>query len=239
MAKSSVTYIRIPVHLLGLGVRSAHELALLGLAVGFNGKGIRLSNAELARLLGADRRNIPRLVGRLVEQGYLWTEIRDGRRMIHPTDIILKSPPDFNFTTKCLQSDDEVTSDLPCPYRSEVTKVTETPARTSSPKALEDDALFRRFWGAYPKKVAKVDARKAWAKLHPDADLAERIIAGVESYAATEQWQREGRRYVPNPATFLNKRRWEDEVEPVTVGAALGCGPCDEDEAWHLLKGDQ
>lgn len=76
--------------------------------------------------------------------------------------------------------------------------------RTSSLKALDDDVLFARFWSVSPKRVGKLAARKVWTRLR------------------TEQWQRDGGRYIPNPATFLNQRRWEDEIEPSTVGAALG-----------------
>jgi hypothetical protein len=98
----------------------------------------------------------------------------------------------------------------------------ETRARTSSPKALDDDVVFARFWSVYPKRVGKLAARKVWTRLRPDAALTDRIIAGVERYAQTDQWQRDAGRYIPNPATFLNQRRWEDEIEPSTVGAALG-----------------
>jgi len=104
------------------------------------------------------------------------------------------------------------------------------------PKAREEDTVFARFWSAYPKKVAKVDARRAWAKLRPDAALVERIIAGVERYAGTEGWTKDGGRFIPHPATFLNKRRWDDEIEPSGVAAALGCVPCGEDEAKQLLR---
>lgn len=231
-----ITFIRIPIHLLGLGLRSAHELALLGLAVGFNGQGLRLSNSELARLLQMDRRHVPRLVGRLVGQKYLRIETNDGRRIIHPTDTLLASPPDTNLVTKGHQSGDEVTPDLPCPSITEEPKASEMRGRTSSLKALDDDVLFARFWSVYPKRVGKLAARKVWTRLRTDAALTDRIIAGVEQYAQTEQWQRDGGRYIPNPATFLNQRRWEDEIEPSTVGAALGCAPCDEDEAKQLLR---
>lgn len=234
--RSGVTYIRIPVQLFELHISSAHELAILALAVGFGPEGLRMSNAELANLLRIDRRHIPRILGRLVRRGALTSTAEKGRRILYCTDTKVVTPADTKMVTGGHQSGDEVTPKLPCPSITEVTEATERPARTSSPEALEDDALFRRFWSTYPRKVAKVDARKAWGKLRPDAALAERIIAGVESYAATEQWRREGGRYIPNPATFLNKRRWEDEIQPATVGAALGCAPCDEDEAVRALQ---
>ena len=38
------------------------------------------------------------------------------------------------------------------------------------------------------------------------------MIAAIEAQKASEQWTREGGRYIPNPATWLNGGRWEDEM---------------------------
>jgi hypothetical protein len=66
------------------------------------------------------------------------------------------------------------------------------------------------FWPAYPKKEAKADALAAIRKLNPDADLRVEILKGVTRAIVTEQWRKEGGKYIPYPATFINKRRWED-----------------------------
>ncbi|HZP33038.1 MAG TPA: hypothetical protein VFB23_06695, partial [Candidatus Acidoferrales bacterium] len=34
----------------------------------------------------------------------------------------------------------------------------------------------------------------------------------VERFKLTEQWQKEGGKYIPYPSRFLNGRRWEDEI---------------------------
>ena len=39
-----------------------------------------------------------------------------------------------------------------------------------------DDGRFDRFWSAYPKKVAKEAARKAFARLKPDDDPGQRAV---------------------------------------------------------------
>ena len=72
---------------------------------------------------------------------------------------------------------------------------------------------FEEFWGVYPKKVGKGAARKAWEKLRPDQDLVRKIMSAVKRYQRTDQWQRDGGQYIPNPATWLNQERWEDEPE--------------------------
>lgn len=77
----------------------------------------------------------------------------------------------------------------------------------------EPQTMFGQFWKAYPRRVAKGAARKAWEKLRPDRQLTERILAAVERDKATDQWQRENGRFIPHPATWLNQQRWEDEPD--------------------------
>lgn len=71
---------------------------------------------------------------------------------------------------------------------------------------------FDEFWAAYPKKVGKGEARKSWRKIKPDAELHRKILAAVEEAKRSEQWTREHGQYIPNPATWLNQSRWEDEL---------------------------
>lgn len=68
---------------------------------------------------------------------------------------------------------------------------------------------FDAFWDVYPKKVGKGAAQKAFEKVKvPVADL----ISAVERQKNSEQWRKEGGKYIPNPATWLNQGRWEDEL---------------------------
>jgi hypothetical protein len=71
---------------------------------------------------------------------------------------------------------------------------------------------FEEFWKEYPKKVAKVNAAKAWKKLSPDAALVETIMAALVVQMASANWQREGGQFIPNAVTWLNGRRWEDQL---------------------------
>lgn len=71
---------------------------------------------------------------------------------------------------------------------------------------------FDAFWAVYPRKTAKAAASKAWEKLSPDDDLVKIIVCAVEAQTASEQWRRENGRFIPYPATWLNGRRWEDEL---------------------------
>lgn len=69
---------------------------------------------------------------------------------------------------------------------------------------------FDVFWEAYPKKVSKPDAERAWKKLKPDGDLTDEILKGLERAKHLDRRFRDSQ-YIPYPATWLNSRGWEDE----------------------------
>lgn len=71
---------------------------------------------------------------------------------------------------------------------------------------------FNRFWEIWPKKVAREAARKAWMKLKPDEELAAQIVEAVESQKRSSQWIKDNGQFIPHAATWLNGRRWEDEL---------------------------
>ena len=73
-------------------------------------------------------------------------------------------------------------------------------------------AEFERFWSTYPRHQGKRAAMKAFAKLAPDDELLDAMLVAVKRQRQSEQWQRDGGQYVPHAATWLNGRRWEDEI---------------------------
>jgi uncharacterized protein YdaU (DUF1376 family) len=75
---------------------------------------------------------------------------------------------------------------------------------------LESPPGFDRFWHAYPKKEAKKDATKAFAKLRPDEELLSLMLAAITKQACSEQWRKDGGQFIPMPSSWLNGRRWED-----------------------------
>ena len=69
---------------------------------------------------------------------------------------------------------------------------------------------FKVFWDAYPKRVGKPAARRAWLSKVKDDSRYPEVIAGLEQWKASEQWREI--QFVPYPATFLNQQRWQDQV---------------------------
>ncbi len=73
---------------------------------------------------------------------------------------------------------------------------------------------FPVFWAAYPRREARARALAAWKRLGGDAALLAALLDGVERWRHTDQWQRG---IVPHPASWLNARRWEDELHATTT----------------------
>ena len=167
------------------------------------------TNEQLAEDHRKNARTIVRTLRELESAGYIATEvIRDQKNMVVERRIwldanaragleFLRKPPDKNVTT---------------PPDKNVKYIKENNINTNNPLTPTGESeLFDEFWVAYPKHVAKKSARRAWDKLHADRDLLDALLTALEWQTRMEAWQRDGGRYVPNPATWLNGRRWEDE----------------------------
>lgn len=71
---------------------------------------------------------------------------------------------------------------------------------------------FAEFYAAYPRKVGRANAEKAWGKLSPSSELCRTIAADIAARSKTWDWQKDGGQFVPHPATYLNQQRWTDEL---------------------------
>lgn len=84
-----------------------------------------------------------------------------------------------------------------------------------SPKGDEYSSDFLEFWEEYPKgrKRSKPTAWRAWKKLRPDAALRATILNALRKHSQSADWLKDGGQFIPYPATWLNQRRWEDEID--------------------------
>ena len=84
---------------------------------------------------------------------------------------------------------------------------------TPAALAAIDDAGFAAFWKAYPRKVAKGRALKAWKATRGRRPALADLLAKLEQLKASKQWNEDGGKYRPHPASWLNADGWEDEPE--------------------------
>lgn len=77
----------------------------------------------------------------------------------------------------------------------------------------ECEQRFGTFWAAYPRKAAKEKARAAFCRLSPDELTLKLMLDAIALQKQLESWQENGGQFIPLPATWLNGKRWEDEIQ--------------------------
>lgn len=70
---------------------------------------------------------------------------------------------------------------------------------------------FAAFWSSYPRGEGKQKAIQAWDRLQPDDNLLRNMALGLMRQLQSPDWQRGIG--IPHASTWLNQRRWEDEVK--------------------------
>jgi hypothetical protein len=75
---------------------------------------------------------------------------------------------------------------------------------------------FQMFWWSFPKKVGKRRAITAFKRHCCNVDIAI-IIQAIREQRRLRQWRH--RKYIPNPATWINQHRWEDEYTEEDFGS--------------------
>ena len=161
--------------------------------------------------------------GKLIDQRQAEKERSKRRRSATapPSD----DTPDDRRTTGGRPSDDrEKTTGRVDQSRVPKTREDNTPPTPSGEggdgaKKSTIEARFDEFWSAYPKRVGKQAALKSWKRIAPTAELHGKIMQAVNEQKRWDQWCRENGRYIPNPATWLNQGRWDDEPEGVSNNA--------------------
>ena len=68
---------------------------------------------------------------------------------------------------------------------------------------------FEIFWNEYPRKIGKKEAYRAFRKVREPLSV---LLDAVRLQKESEMWAKENGRFIPNPATWLNQGRWEDQV---------------------------
>lgn len=126
------------------------------------------------------------------------------------------------------------TSEQSSPYieidRAEIDKAASTAQskHSASELALVESrdllaAAFQAFYSAYPRKVGREGAERAFAKAAKRTGSFQVIIDGARRLAADPNLPSgKDRNFIPHPTTWLNQGRWDDEPLPPRAGAASG-----------------
>lgn len=74
-------------------------------------------------------------------------------------------------------------------------------------------ADFHAFYSAYPKKVNKQEAQDVWKALKLDENTFKKVMEALEAHKKCSDWRKENGKYIPNPAKWLRRKRWEDQLD--------------------------
>ena len=159
------------------------------------GKPINLS--EPANDMEVHEVTVSRNLTKVEEKGYI-------KKFLTPNGIrilVSKAKQGFNRNVK------PALTDMLNPVSESVKPLSIQLQRHNSKTGVE----FEKFWSVYPKKVEKKKAELKWNKINKTTQ--ELILSDLPRRSKTEQWQKNNGQFVPNPTTYLNGERWNDQIE--------------------------
>ena len=107
------------------------------------------------------------------------------------------------------QSDQQVTNNRPTSDQQVTTNKNNKHIKNKEKNIYTSNFLL--FWELYPKKVGKGFAFKAYKNINDPKPTLSEIKKSIEEHQKIDQWSTN--QFIPNPATWLNQRRWEDELQ--------------------------
>ena len=173
-------------------------------------------------------------ISNLQKFGYIRTELLTNKGMVSGRRIFLVSqlPTSADFSADVRRKSSRPPAEKSADYyrKNNINNNnTPLPPTGGSATASQSEKLFATFWAAYPNKKDKKKAERAWRKLKDVDKLFPKLMKALEEQKRTEQWNREGGRFVPLPSTWLNGERWADDLTtgastPVQADAGAGYG---------------
>lgn len=98
-------------------------------------------------------------------------------------------------------------------------------------------AAFDAFWSAYPRKEGKQKAVTAFEKV--DVPVAV-LLEAIEKQKRSAQWSKDGGQFIPHAATWLNGKRWEDQLvegkQEIPKGASGVLGEAELEAIQRVLR---
>ena len=184
--------------------------------------GVWIGSAEKIRIScprGIDLRQAQRALQHLEEIGFI-KRFRIGAQRGNYGVLINKFEPSFG-ALMAHRLNAEKSTDWkhpiyePCAHvdtenHTEAAPIPEVRSKKENEKQPCASADFDLFWSLYPRKTCKQAAWKAWNRLHLSNGQSEQILACLRAWTNDPGWKRDGGRFIPYPATFLNQQRWKD-----------------------------
>lgn len=101
----------------------------------------------------------------------------------------------------------------------EITHSPQPPINCGRKSAVSYAAIqfaLEKFWAAYPRKQNKVDVERAFVEVHAEDNLGD-ILKALEWQCRSDDWNRDGGRFIPTPANYLRDHRWLDQNTDISA----------------------
>lgn len=172
-----------------------------------------LSNDALAERADCKMRQVQNALEFFEKHGHLRREQRGLKRFLTRPESRIET--DFDQPCTPLHPCAEVSQ--PCtPVHGGVQSSAPQPCNPVHPEYKEVNIKkltttgFESFWSLYPKKKAKKACEQKWKALKLDNHIEQILEKLQQQKENDDQWLRG---YIPDPLTYLNQARWEDEIQ--------------------------
>ena len=162
-------------------------------------------NQYFADLYEVDKNTVSGWIGQLKTRGYITVQLeyKEGTKQILHRYIRINGEGIHKIIDTSLQKDGYPIN--------EIIEVNKTINNTFN-NTVNNKDYFSQFWDFYPRKAGKESARKAWNKLQPNEELMTLIANNIQERIDKGEWRKDNKSYILHASTFLNQKRWEDEV---------------------------
>lgn len=189
-----------------------------------NDNGCFATNKHFSDFFGISIGRVSQIINELIDKGYLKVEYQKNGKQILGRTMKIQSPPypkeGIKFSKEGIKFSKEGYLEN---FKDNNTSINNTinnikifkNKKNIIKKENEDKIieLFDAFWKEYPKKVAKENAKKWFIKNKPSEELVNTMISQLNRFKQLDSWKRDNGQYIPYPTTWLNQKRWEDEIK--------------------------
>ena len=169
------------------------------------------TNRYFAELYEVSNTSISIWISKLKDQGFISVEMeykKGSKEILNRYIKILNDPIKENLNTPIKENlkDNTTVINNTLNNKTVVSINRKKHDLLQQPKSVSYSNQFEAFWKLYPKKTGKKFAYTCYQKARMSNDI---LLPAVKEQIRSKQWQRG---YVPNPSTWLNQGRWDDEV---------------------------
>lgn len=179
------------------------------------------TNDYFAKLYNCSTRQISRIISQLRQSGYIKVNfIYEDKSKNLDKRIISLNP---TYGRKCREGIEEI-GNTPMEENVQENNTSNTnntsnnipPIVPQKPHRKIDDNLwekrFAMFWIIYPRKDKKALAKSWFQKNKLSDETFQLIMTKLRLFCQTKMWKKQNGQYIPHAITWLNQKRWEDEI---------------------------